>query len=187
MGQISLGDLGQNYSGGNKADGIDGSARGAVTAAQPMGWPGAASCGNNWQTPPKHKRPRRDKNLGFNGSSFKLMSAPCPVSWIGEGNGSPLPPIRVSKSLRSRAKKPEIAKVAESCGRAGNQIGTGCRETLASIPASWRTGPAASPRSVGFLARNGPLTGLHYENQSGKKSLWGRRAKPSWSSLAVRS
>ena len=28
---------------------------------------------------------------GFNGSSFKLMSAPRPGRWIGEGNGSPLP------------------------------------------------------------------------------------------------
>jgi hypothetical protein len=56
-----------------------------------MGWPGAASWGNNWQTPPKRKRQRRDKNLGFNGSSFKLMSAPRPVSWIGEAYGSTLP------------------------------------------------------------------------------------------------
>ena len=28
---------------------------------------------------------------GFNGSSIKLMSAPRPVRWIGEGYGSPLP------------------------------------------------------------------------------------------------
>ena len=31
------------------------------------------------------------------------------------------------------------------------------------------------------------LTGLHCECQTGKRSLCGRRAKPSWSSLAVRS
>jgi hypothetical protein len=60
-------------------------------------------------------------------------------------------------------------------------------ETLASITASWRTGSAASPRSVGFLARKGSLTGLHCESQTGKRSLCGRRARPSWSSLAVRS
>jgi hypothetical protein len=35
------------------------------------------------------------------------------------------------------------------------QIGTGGRETLASNTASWRTGSAASPRSVGFLAPKG--------------------------------
>jgi hypothetical protein len=35
------------------------------------------------------------------------------------------------------------------------QIGTGGRETLPSITATWRTGTAASPRSVGFLARKG--------------------------------
>ena len=31
------------------------------------------------------------------------------------------------------------------------------------------------------------LTGLHCESQTGKRSLCGRRARPSWSSLAVRS
>ena len=33
----------------------------------------------------------------------------------------------------------------------------------------------------------GSLTGLHCESQTGKRSLCGRRARPSWSSLAVRS
>jgi hypothetical protein len=33
----------------------------------------------------------------------------------------------------------------------------------------------------------GCLTGLHCESQTGKRSLWGRRARPFWRSLAVRS
>jgi hypothetical protein len=33
----------------------------------------------------------------------------------------------------------------------------------------------------------GSLTGLHCESQTGKRSLCGRRGRPSWSSLAVRS
>jgi len=126
---------------------------------------------------------------------IKLMPAPRPVRWIGEGYASPLPPIGVSKSLRSTAlphktrwrprshKSPKLLRA----GRAGTQIGTGGRETLASITASWRTGSAASPRSVGFLARKGSLTGLHCESQTGKRSLCGRRARPSWSLLGVRS
>jgi hypothetical protein len=65
-------------------------------------------------------------NLGepfLNGSSIKLMSAPRPVRWIGEGYGSPLPTnqsfeIAAFKGITAQdamaTEKPQIAEVAES-------------------------------------------------------------------------
>ena len=63
------------------------------------------------------------------------------------------------------------------------------RRFLIGVVTALAVGPegALAQRPPDKIGHRVSLTDLHCESQTGKRSLWGRGARQSWSSLAVRS